>query len=481
MLRSSTVLLLTLLALPAAAQELPEPPADAFDLSAAIADGTPLSAAAAADAALAAAPSLERARALARAAEAQIARTRAAMLPRLELSAAYQRVDGFEDGSIALGGDPAAIEAARALAASVTDPAARALWLGTIEQQAAGAVTIAIPRDRVRFSARLTWAASDLFFSVLPAIEASEAGARVREHELEATRAATRRSALEAYYGLARARGAHAVTVEAQRQARAQRASVEAAVRAGYLTVADQHAADARVAEVEQALVAAEAGVEVADAALRMLMGREPGAPFGVALGEVRAAAAADPASAVATRAELRALRAAIDAHRAAGRVEEARGYPRLALFAGADLANPNPYQIPPRQEFTPSWELGAMLVWAPNDTLSAVHRGDELGAERAALEARLVELERLVRLEVAQSVARARAAERGIEAAHAAERAAEAAYAARLAEVRAGRATTAELFAAEGQLHRARLAALDAEVARRLALVHADYASGRL
>ncbi|MCA9606644.1 MAG: TolC family protein, partial [Myxococcales bacterium] len=126
-------------------------------------------------------------------------------------------------------------------------------------------------------------------------------------------------------------------------------------------------------------------------------------------------------------------------------------------------------------------WELGAMLTWAPNDTLNAVHRGDELGAEQAALAAQIEQLERMVRLEVTQSTAQARAARRTLEAARVAEAAAQAAYDSRLAQVRAGESTTAELFAAEGQLNRTRLATLDAEVTLRIAATQVEYAHGRL
>ncbi|MCA9609431.1 MAG: TolC family protein, partial [Myxococcales bacterium] len=177
MLRTSTLVAIALLAAPAAAQDVPEAPTDAFDVRAAIREGTPLTAAQAAEQAVESAPTLERARALNRAAEAQVARARAAMLPRLELSATYQHVDGFPDGQISLGADPAALDAARVLAGMVSDPAARTLWLANIESQSSGGATIAIPRDRINFQARLTWPVSDLFFSVLPAVDAAEAGA----------------------------------------------------------------------------------------------------------------------------------------------------------------------------------------------------------------------------------------------------------------------------------------------------------------
>jgi len=342
-------------------------------------------------------------------------------------------------------------------------------------------VSIEIPRDRVSFSARLTWPVSDMFFAMMPAVEAAEAGAEAQELQAEAAAAGVRRSAREAYLTLVRARGALAVADEGLALSRAQLEQVQAAVRAGFMTDADRLGAEARVAELERARASAEAGVEIADAALRMLMNAEPGATFGVALDAVPDDASADPDAAVEARAEIRALRRGLDAQRAAARAEDARGYPHLALYAGADIANPNRYQIPPQQEFTPSWEMGVMLTWAPNDTLSAVHRGDELGGQQAATEAQITQLERMVRLEVTQGQAQLRAARRAIDAAHAAESAAQAAYESRLAQVRAGAATTAELFAAEGQLHRARLAALDAEVSLRLAATQLAYAAGAL
>src|SRR5690606_13678529 len=114
---------------------LPAYAQDAFDLQAALAEGPPMTADRAASTALASSPSIERARALSRMSEAAVSRARAAMLPRLELSARYAHVDGFPDGEIAIGGDPDALAAARMLADRVSDPAARTLWLGTLEQQ----------------------------------------------------------------------------------------------------------------------------------------------------------------------------------------------------------------------------------------------------------------------------------------------------------------------------------------------------------
>ncbi len=481
--------LLALLLLPASARAQAPAPAEAappaaeddLDLAAAIADGPALSPAEAAARAVERSPDLARARALSRASEAAVSRARAAMLPRLDLSVSYQHVDGFPDGQIDLGADPDALAAARQLAQNISDPAARTLWLGQLESQSGGA-TIVIPRDRFAMGARLTWPVSDMFFAILPAVDAAEAGGRARAHQEAATAAGVRRSALEAYYQLARARGALAVSEEALRQAEGQRAQVEAAARAGFLTAADVAAVEARVAEVRGAIASARAGVAIADAGLRALLDAEPGPVFGVSLqADADLGGATTDEEAIARRPELLAVRESLGAQRAAARAEDARGYPHLSLYASADLANPNRYQIPPRQEFQGSWELGAMLTWSPNDLLGAVHRGEELGGEQAATEAQLEALARMVRVELAQARAQREAARERVEAQAVHVRASEAAYASRLAQLRAGEATVADVLASESQLYRARLARLDAEVALQIAGVRLAHAGGAL
>ncbi|MCZ7680663.1 MAG: TolC family protein [Sandaracinaceae bacterium] len=475
--------LLLAAASPASAQSLPEP---SFDLSAAIADGPPMTADRAAELAVRAAPGIERARALERASHAVVSRARAAMLPRLELTARYAHIDGFPDGQIDVGADPDALAAARMLAQQVTDPAARTLWLGTLDSQASGSVTLAIPRDQIAFGARLTFPVSDLFFAMMPALEAAEAGGRAHAAQIQATEAQVARSARDAFYQLARARGALAVAQQAVLQAEAQRARIDAAVRAGLLTEADGLAAAARVASAEQAVATMQAGVEMADAALRTLTGQPDGPIYGVAeplaeleAGEPPAPLAALTAQALARRAELEAVRAVLTSQRAAARASDASGYPHVVLFAGADLASPNRYVIPPSDSFQPSWEVGALLTWAPNDALSAAHRGEELAAQHAATEAELAQLERAVRLEVRHAHASLRTSARAMEAARAALAAAEAAYASRDAALRAGEATVADVLASQAELDRARLAVVDAAVQRGLARAALEYSTG--
>jgi outer membrane protein TolC len=460
--------------------------ADGFDLAAELATGTPMTAQLAATRALEASPQMERAEALARAAEALVSRLRVQLLPRLDASARYLHIDGFPDGRISLAGDPAAREAARALATQVADPSARALWLGSLEQQAAGQ-RIQIPRDQYALSARLSYPVSDVVFAALPAIEGAKAAAEAAHAQQRAEAARVALSARETFYQVARARGARAVAARAVEQARALRDSIDAAVRAGIRAPADGSSAAARLAASEQGLVAAEAAVDVADAALRTLLQDGEGALYAVSEPlRVDATDTVAPASAElligkarAQRAEVLALQRAIEGQRTSARAQLASGYPHLSVYAGADYARPNRYMIPPRAAFQSSWEVGAALTYAPHDTLRARRQHREDSARIAASEADLEALDRALILEVRTARATLARSEQNLAATQAATLAAEAAYERRRAELLGGTATLADLFTSEGELNSARLAALDALIDDRVARARLAYAVG--
>lgn len=482
----SAPLALLLLCGSALAQDtMPEPSEQPFDLLAAIADGTPITAQQAAERAAESAPSIDRAEALVRVSEAAVARGRVQLLPRLELSARYAHIDGFPDGWIGPSADPAAAAAARGLAAAITDPASQALWLASIDQRTR-VQSIKIPRDQIGFAARLSYPVSDLFFAVLPAIEASESSARASKAQAEARVARVRLSARESFYQLARARGTLSVAQRAAQQARVQQARINAGVKAGMRSPSDGLSAAARVAAADQAVASAEASVDVADAALRTMLGDPDGALYGIAEPILEQTTSTDVAPtaellgrAQGQRAELRAIRETIDAQRHSARSQRASGLPHLAIYAGGDYANPNRYQIPPTAEFTPSWEVGATLSYAPNDTLSAARRDRENSAQVDALSADLAELTRALSLEVRQARALLVRSARSIEAARASQTAAQDAYERRMAELKAGEVTIADLFAAESELNTARLGMLDAAVEQQLARARLAYAVG--
>ncbi len=461
-----------------------EPP-PAFDLMATISEGTPLKVDDAVQKVLAKSPTLERAEALARASQAAVERARTQLLPRLELTARFTHIDGFPNSRIGGTSDPNVLASARGLADQINDPASRALWLESLEQQAEGQV-IQIPRNQTALSARLTYRVSDLFFAVLPTIEAARSSSRAARAQARAKENRVRLNAREAYYQVAWAKGNLAVARRAVEQARVQHARIEAGVRAGLRPAADASSSAARLALAEQAVVAAETGADVADAALRTLLGDEEGTPYGIVdpiVDDLSDEAAPEFASlldkARAQRPEVAALAQLIESQRANARATRASGYPHLSVYAGGDYANPNRYMVPPRNEWQPSWEVGAWLSYVPNDALQADRRVRELKAQIDALEAELKELEQALTLEVRHARAVLVRANRNAEAAGAAQWAAQEAYDRRMAELGVGQVTTADVFASESELNAARLQVLDAAVERHLALARLAYALG--
>ena len=326
MLRTVSIALFSLLAVaPVSAQDDATPPeptaSERFDLAAALSEGTtPLTAPRAAALAMERSPRVTVAELAVRAARAGVDRATAALVPRLDLTARYAHVDGFPDGQIGTAPDPAAIEAARMLAGRVTDPAAQALFGGLIDQQAAaGGVSIRIPRDQIGFIGRITIPASDILLALLPALEGSEARVRAEELRVQVAQHDVAFSAEEAFYRYVEARGALAVAEQARVTAAEQRAQIERYVQAGLLTRADLATADARVAQIDEAIARGRAGVALAGAALSILTGGPSSADYAIdasVLSTELDVASLDSdaleARAVEQRPELRALREAI-------------------------------------------------------------------------------------------------------------------------------------------------------------------------
>lgn len=477
-------------AMPVAASALTQSPASpqqearAFDLSAALQSGPAMTAERAAELALQANPSAARVRALARASEASVSRARAQMWPRLELSGRYTHIDGFPDGSISTGLNAQQLAAAQEVVENVSDPAARMLFQQTLAAQGR-TPTIKIPRNQWDFGVQLSWPVSDMFLAMMPALKSAKAAVQAEQARVASTEAQIRRDARQAFYQLARARGALAVASEAERTASAQLAQVQAGVRAGYLTESDLLDARARVAATGRALAAAKAGVEIADAALRTMLGLEDGPVFGIAEpvldDDHTPLEAADVllARALKQRPEIAALQASSQAQAAAIDANAAAGYPHLALIAGANYANPNRYVIPPRERFDPSWHVGAAITWSPNDVFISQHTVGNLEGQAEATTAQLEELRRGLTLEIRRSLAQLKAAREAYRSAETASAAAEAAYRSRLAQLNAGHSTSADLLLAETQLDQSRLAVLDAAIDLRLARTNLNYAVG--
>lgn len=387
-------------------------------------------------------------------AEASVRGARVALFPRLDLSGQVQRIGGFEDGAL---GPPG------------------------------GAIAVAIPRTRASLQAALTYPLTRLFAEVLPRLDADEARLDAERHRAEATRERLALAALEAYWRYVEARGTVAVAQASRRQAREQAARVDASSRAGYATQADVSASASRLAAAEQALVRAQGALRAAQATLGLLLSRPADTSFAIASGAgeppVSGGATVGKSLEVAERArpELLALAATVSALEARRRASWGRGLPQLDLQADATYARPNPNVIPPREAFDPSWGVGAVLRWAPNDLLFAQAEAEAVAADLTEAQAEQARLRRDIQVALEAQAAALESARETWAAARVRVRAASEAYQARRVAFEVGRAVYPDVLEAEAELTRARLSKLEALVAGHVAHARLLHAQGRL
>lgn len=490
--RARAVALLLAVALVAAGARARAEEAQAapFDLDAELArGGRAMTAAEAVARALERAPRLEKARSSLEAARAGARVTWIGFLPRLDLTARYARIGGFEDGTISVGGGGQAFdpEMAASLAGSVEDPAARVLLTGIVGQMSSlTGVSISIPRNQTGFRAALTVPLTDYFLTILPSYRAAAAQERLEAARLAAEEGEVALAAAEAFYRYAQARGGLAVAVEAVELAEEARDQVTALARAELGSEADRLAAEARLEAARSGLARARGGEAVARAALLTLIDlADDGEPLAVTE-PLTAPAEAPPAvteelvlRAHEQRPEVRALRELVEAQHQVSRATLAGHAPRVVLYAAGDYASPNQRVIPPDDEFTPSWEAGATLVWSPNDSIGASYRTRAARAREAAARADLDALDDAIRLQIVRAREDQVAALAVMEAAARRTEAALASREARLAELRSGQAVTTELLEAELEVTRSRLEHLSAAADLRVARARLDQALG--
>lgn len=178
-------------------------------------------------------------------------------------------------------------------------------------------------------------------------------------------------------------------------------------------------------------------------------------------------------------RPEMRAANASILAATKQIDVARSQAYPRLDAIANATAANPNQRRIPPTQDFHSSWQIGAQLTYAPNDTATGLSQAAAARAKAEAAEAKRKQLLDAVRTEVVEAVIAHRNATASKSTAERRLTAAETSYKARRQLFENDRATTVELTEAQTELFRARLDVVQASVAIRVANARLAYATG--
>ena len=167
-------------------------------------------------------------------------------------------------------------------------------------------------------------------------------------------------------------------------------------------------------------------------------------------------------------RPELAALRHAAAAQGSLAAAEWGGALPTLDGAAKLVYGQPNPYYVPPNDDFEATWLVAAVVEWSPDGAWAAGRRAEAAEAEQRALLADLEDVRDGVRIEVSDLAARLRASHRVLEAAEAGLKAAEAGHAAIQRAFELGASDATEVIDTQLQLQRARLGRVDAAVERR-------------
>jgi outer membrane protein TolC len=143
---------------------------------------------------------------------------------------------------------------------------------------------------------------------------------------------------------------------------------------------------------------------------------------------------------------------------------------PKLNLFAQGVYDNPNQRIFPAEDKFTFTWAAGASVTWSLNDYLNAGPHDAKWDAQLHALDADRKSLELGVRAQVTAARQAVVLSDRAYEATQRGLAAAEESHRVRQELLAAERATAIELIDADTELTRARIAAIDALIDRRIA-----------
>jgi outer membrane protein TolC len=143
---------------------------------------------------------------------------------------------------------------------------------------------------------------------------------------------------------------------------------------------------------------------------------------------------------------------------------------PDLLIRGSAQYSNPNLRVIPQQDRFEATWEAGAVIRWAPNDTVRAQGRSKQLQAELERAYADVDQLEIAIRVEVAQGYHGMLAARSAMESARLGLSAAREGYRVTREQLQAGIVNTTTLLQAQSELIRAQVDVVESAIGIRVA-----------
>ena len=338
-----------------------------------------------------------------------------------------------------------------------------------------GSVTFPSLTQQLASDATLMYSFTDSLAEALPAYRAAKKNEVAAGYQIEAERNNVAFAARQAYYEFARAEAGLGVANFALEAAESQRKETESLVQAGSAARVDLLRVEAQQEAARVAVERAKFGLQVATRALQAMMHTEELPTLGEDLSGPVVAIPAETEEALKERAfrdrpDLLALRTYIVASKHQLRSAIGGRMPDLLIRGSAQYSNPNLRVIPQQDRFDPTWEAGAVVRWAPNDTVRAQGRSKQLQAELERAYADVDQLEMAIRVEVAQGYHGMLAARSAMESARLGLSAAREGYRVTREQLQAGIVNTTTLLQAQSELIRAQVDVVESAIGIRVA-----------
>jgi outer membrane protein TolC len=406
-----------------------------------------------------------------RGAAALVDQALASFLPRLSGTAKYTRLSNFTPPSIALL-TPA--EAAKAGFPALAQGFAFPLVLDNYLLQASINVPI-----------------SDYLVRLDQAYTAATASVDAARWDVVGARAISSANGRVAYYTWLRARGGVIVAVQALNDQKTHLRDARNQFTVGNASKADVLRAETAAAAAEYALEQAKNLADLSEKQLRVAIhvpdatalapGEDLDAPVAPVQGNVQALTI----EAMAARPEIKSADANAESTRKQADISRAGRWPNLSAFGDAIYADPNPRYFPQRTAtqgpiWFPTWDVGAQLIWSPNDILINGASAADLDSKAANIEANKNVVRDNIQVEVTQMLQSVRLADFGVESSTRELASAEEAYRVARELFNNGRGTSTTLTDAETDLTRARLDLLNSKADARIARIQLEHAVGR-
>jgi len=412
-----------------------------------------------------------------KAAAARVDAAWAAYLPRLTGTARYTRLSNFTPPSLTGSSSGSLV----GTAVPPGQPITNTNQLAPIQN-----IVFPLILDNYLLQANITVPISDYFLRISQNYSAATNSQAALRYDAVASRAKSATDGKIAYYTWMRARGAIIVAVQALNDQRIHYTDAKNQFTVGNASRADVLRAETSMAAAELTVVRAQNLAEVAEKQVRVAMHLPDGDPLepGESVDEPPPPFSGNLAQmtneAVSARYEIKSIDANAEAARQQAAVQRAGRYPVVSAFGDAIYANPNPRRFPATSDWYGTWDLGAQLIWSPNDILTANAGASDYESRANALEAQKATIRDGILVEAMQSYQAVKESDVALDSTKRELASATEAYRVARELFNNGRATSTTLTDAETELTRARLDALNAAFDARIARVRLEHSLGR-